>query len=76
MSTRRGTENQKRRDSAGASGSVSGGRGDSRVTVVEFEETLAEPGIHAGVSNLPAKARPIEKEIGQSRSCRKREHMC
>jgi hypothetical protein len=49
---------------------------NSRLTVLAIEQALKELGIHAKLSDIVAKAQFIEKEINESRSRRKREHMC
>ena len=77
MSTRRGAPNTKRADSTGTSaGQVSRERLGSTVTVLAVEQALADLGIHAGLSDIVAKARSIENGMMQSRSRRKPEQMC
>ena len=77
MSTRRGARNTKRADSSGTfAGPVSRGRLDSSVTVLAIEQALAELGIHARLSDIVAKAQSSSNGIIQSRSRRKREHLC
>jgi hypothetical protein len=77
VSTRRGARNTKRADSIGTSaGPVSRERLDSRVAVLAIEQALAELGIHARLSDIVAQAQSEENGISQSRSSRKREHVC
>jgi hypothetical protein len=77
VNTRRASRNTKRADSIGPpAGQVSRERLGSTVTVLAVEQALAELGIHAGLSDIVAKARSIENGIMQSRSRRKPEQMC
>lgn len=77
MSTRRDARNTKRADSIGTSaGPDSRARLDSRITVLAIEQTLAELGIRARLSDIVVKAQSIENGIIQSRSRRTREHVC
>ena len=77
MSTRRGARNTRRADSIGTSaGPVSPERLGSTVTVLAIEQALAEMGIDARLSDIVAKARPIENGNIQSRARRKPEHLC
>ncbi len=77
MSTQRGARNTKRTDSIKTSaGPVPRETVDSRITVLAVEQALTELGIHARLSDIVAKAQPIESGIIQSRSRRKREQVC
>ena len=79
MSMRRGPRSMKNSNSGTVSGSacpVSLKKVDSRVAVLALEQALAEPGIHASLSDLVRRAQVIETTIMQSRSRRKPEHLC
>jgi hypothetical protein len=77
VSARRGTRNTKKRESVVTStGSISGGRLPSDVTVLAIEQALAELGVQARLSDIVAKASLIGSEIIQSRPRRKQEHVC
>jgi hypothetical protein len=77
VSTRRGVQNPKRADLTGTSARpVSGERLESRITMLAIEQALAEPGIHARLSDIVSKAQSIENGIVQSRRRRTAEQMC
>jgi len=73
VKTRRGTRNQRRRDSPDP---ASPERLQSKVAAMAVEHAVAELGIHARLSDIVAKAQLIENRILQSRSRRKPEQMC
>ena len=71
------TRHTKRADAIGASaGLIPGGRLDSRVTVLAIEQSLAELGIHAKLSDIVAKARLIENELVQASARAVRRSKC
>lgn len=77
MKTRPSTRNQKRRDPIGPSADPASYESlHSKVAAMAVERALAELGIHAGLSDIVAKAHVIENRILQSRSRRKPEQMC
>jgi hypothetical protein len=73
VSTRRGALNTKRSDPIGTFGTpASRKRQGSTVTVLAIEQTLADVGIRARLSDIVAKTGSIENAIIRSRTCRKR----
>lgn len=77
MSTRRDLRNMKRGDTVATTASpIFRESRHSEVIVLAIEQALAELGIHGKLSDIVAKAQSIETAIMQSRSCRKREHLC
>ena len=77
MSTRRGTWGTPRAHSVGPfHGLVSHERPDAPVTLHAIDPAVSEPGMHASLSDIVARAQSIENRIIASRSRRKPEKMC
>ena len=77
MSSRRGTPKAKRADFTGThAGQLSDKRLGPTVTLLAIEQALAQLGVRARLSDIVAKAQPIENGTKSSPSRRKREHAC